>query len=709
MVDFESGEPLPFATATANELKIHSIVNEKGYFLFPKVNAGMVSVTIELIGFEGLTVEVFILPDSSHELTFALHRMEVALPEAKIVGEKYVSSRLSPAGYKRFDLDALQYTPAGVMADPLRILYTLPGVASTGDINTKFFVRGGSNDQNLILLENIPIYNPFRSLGLFSTIDQDVVSALEIYRGGFGAKYGGRLSSVIHVHTREGNSKDFSATAEANLLAGKVVLEGPLPSGSFISSVRKSYNEGAIKPYTDGNDVPYNFYDVFVKINHANSEYLRFGKVTIIGYFSNDGVDAVGALRESYSFGNALLGLNWHQIWGDNLFSDVTISSSRFSGEVKASTGESLPKKNKVNDITGSWNFSYYLPSGNQFNFGLQTKSIYSNLQLMNRYKRFTVLDISGTDWSLYGEYLYDFDSDAKLTIGARLPILSITDGRTFPLEPRVALNIAVSERLTLKFSAGEYSQDMGTLTDESQLISVFDPWTILPRYLSKSYATAFSAGAFALVGTTVFELEGYYKQLSNVIEVNPDKFLPQDNDFVSASAYSYGAELYIEVPWETTISTISYSISQTTKSVGVESFTPRYDATHRLTIGSKIPIYYGMTLSAQWMFNSGMPFTPVAGYYEQLGIDFPDIDKVQEKFTLMQFAGMRNSRRLPTYHRFDVSLIKSFSIDFLSGVLGISAINTYNRNNIFYIESGTGRKVYMLPLMLTAFAKVTL
>jgi hypothetical protein len=297
--------------------------------------------------------------------------------------------------------------PTGVEADIFKVLQSSPGVSSTGDVTSRYFVRGGNSNQNLVLLNGVTVYYPFHALGIYSTIDPEMISGMEFYKGGFGPEFGGRLSSVLNVLTRDGNKNSFHASATAGLLSGKASLEGPIPGGSFLVTGRKSYYAKTLKKYLNDREAPFDFYDMSYKVNYANPALLYNGKFTAHGFSSQDMVKNDDPFKEDYSIKNNLFGLNWYQIWASPLFSEITLSTSNFAAEVLPNLSQAKRRNNFVHDITSLWNFTYIYDSRDELNFGAEHKFVSTGLNLENLYGKNISFDQSG--YSLAGYVNYKF------------------------------------------------------------------------------------------------------------------------------------------------------------------------------------------------------------------------------------------------------------------------------------------------------------
>ncbi len=249
VIDSTSGEPLPYCNIILKETKTGTTTDQRGYFFFPSLKPGLYTIVISYIGYTTEAIEVKIIRNAMAQMDIKLLPSAVTLPTLEKVGEKYNFEEKPDVSVNRIYTRELETIPKGVETDLLRSLKFLPGVSSTGDVTARYNVRGGASNQNLVLLNDIPVYSPFHALGLFSVIDPDVISVAEFYKSGFPVEYRGRLSSLLKIITKDGNKNEFGGIASGSFLSGKALVEGPIPDGSFILTGRKSYSNKILKNF----------------------------------------------------------------------------------------------------------------------------------------------------------------------------------------------------------------------------------------------------------------------------------------------------------------------------------------------------------------------------------------------------------------------------------------------------------------------------
>ncbi|MGE5435657.1 MAG: TonB-dependent receptor plug domain-containing protein, partial [Syntrophothermus sp.] len=535
----------------------------------------------------------------------------------------------------------------------------------------------------------------------------EMISVLEFYKGGFPSEYGGRLSSIANVVSKDGNKNNYSGSLNASFISGKAMLEGPIPHGSFIITGRKSYFSEVLKNYFNDKKAPFNFYDLSFKVNYSNPDFNN-GKIILHGFISRDDLNNNDPKSEDYFVANKLFGLNWYQIWGSPLMSNFSLSYSQYGAQVFPNLSTAKPRRNSVDDVSMNFDFTYMYQSKDELHFGLQNTFLSTDLILQNLYGANTNIASNGTMIKGYVNYkLYRYDNWG-FDIGARMNFFSASKRRPFLFEPRINIIFRPMHTLSLKAAIGRFSQEIVSLTNENELISIFEPWTIVPSYLDPPEATHFILGAeYYLNESFSMQVEGYYKLLSSLFDLNPRKFSARDYDYINISGRAYGIEGLIKYQFGSVYVQSSYTLSWAFKENRDIVTIPRYDVRHSINILAGISLGAGWEVNFNWSFNSGMPFRPIAGYYDRLMINPWESNYLFGDYVPVTYWSETNNKRLPYYHRLDLSISKDFRISKADVSLGASIINAYNQKNVFYFNKDSGEKVYMLPFFPSATLKV--
>ncbi|MCK6605334.1 MAG: TonB-dependent receptor [Ignavibacteriaceae bacterium] len=709
VTDSTNGESVIYANILVKGTNIGAATDIRGYYYLPGIPSGKQKITVSYIGYRTTEIEVVIYAGKINQVDVQLSPAKIELETISVTADKQVKPNETNLGLEQITIRQIQAIPAGIEADVLRALKTSPGVSGTSDITSRYYVRGGGSDQNVVLLNNAVLYNPFHALGLFSVIDPDMISVLEFYKGGFTSEYGGRISSVLNLVTRDGNKKSFSASAAASTLSAKFNLESPIPDGSVMITGRKSYRPEALDKFLNDKNAPFDFYDYSFKINYSNPKIYQNGKFTVHGFFSSDKVKNNDPFKEDYTFENQVYGLNWYQVWASPLFSHMSFTVSRFEGEVIPNNTATKPRKNSVSDFSSNWDFTYMFDSKDELQAGFHNKILSTELAQKNLFGSTTDIKIRGLDMALYVKYKYLRNDNLGIDFGTRLNLIQPSKRRSDLLEPRLSITYTPLAAFAVKASIGKYSQSVATLSNEQELISIFEPWVIIPDYLAPASAThAISGIDYYITDKIKFSAEGYYKWIDNLIDINELKFTSRDPDFISVSGKAYGVDVVLDVRYPDFYFKTSYSLAYTYKQKDGVDYFPKYDSRHSVNVLFGFQFLGGFQFNAVWQLTSGYPYTPIAGFFDKLQIDdFWRQTYIQSPWVGAYLFGAKNSYRLPVYHRLDMGLSRKFEIGPLKITADVSVINVYDRKNIFYYEKDTGEIVYMLPFLPSASLRI--
>lgn len=712
VTDSTNGEPLAFCNVFIPEIGIGTSTDQRGYYLLNDIpSMNRYTILFSYIGYKTKEIDVSIQRGRITELDVDLVPSSYEFGTVEKVENKITQQDKMDLGVERLTLRDLESLPQSVESDIIRSLKHLPGVASTGDISAKYYVRGGTGDQNLILLNGITLYNPFHALGLFSVVDAEMVNSVEFFKGDFPAEYGSRLSSVMNVFTKNGNKNRISATSSLSLMTGKVMIEGPIDHGSFILTGRKSYSTAVLDNFLTEDDVPVDFYDFSFKANYANQEFIENGRFSVFGFFSGDNFNDPKPRSEDYRWRNNLFGLEWVQIYDKPFFSRFQFSYSNFVGEVLSDGSNIKPRYNAVTDFTFAAEFTLVLESEDQITVGLDFKNIKTELEQENENASLVELSDFSGNYILYSKYeLMRFD-EIGIDAGLRMYMSGLSEKGGFSIEPRIKGFWNPVKPLLFKASVGSYRQEIATITDENEVISLFDPWTIYPDYLEATRSLNFSAGVeYFLSSSTNLSLEGYYKKVNNLAAINERKIFPDDPPLINGDGKSYGLESKVSVSLNQFTFSAAYTLSWAYKIINGVEFFPKYDSRHNVDLTASYLLGDGWKFGITWTYNSGYPFTPLRGYFDRYEIvNFFEDNPAADQYTIFTILGNKNTQRLPDYHRMDVSVSKEFELGFVRGEISGSIINVYDRANIFYFKRETGERVNMLPFLPTASIKIIL
>lgn len=713
VIDSRTGEVLIYANVFIKQLERGTSTNEQGYFILTSLPPDKnYTAIISYVGYEEKTLNFVIEKNRVTNLNVKLTPSDFEIQTVEKVGKRVIETNVTDVGLRVISIKELETIPQGVELDLFRSLQHVSGVKTTGDISSRYYVRGGAADQNLILLDGVAVYNPYHALGIFSVFDPEIVNSMELYKGGFPAEFGGKVSSVLNIITKDGNKNKLSAKGSVSLLSAKAVLEGPIPHGSFIISGRKTHSNNIFKKFLNDQNVPLDFNDFSFKLNYSNQEFSKGTKFVIHGFSSQDNINRDSQFSEDYQWKNSLFGFRWYQVASNSpVFFNLGFSVSNYSGQIFPKLSSVRPQLNDVKDISFNANFNYVFESRDEIIVGFDVKDLSTKIQLENNRGAISNISSKGSQIAVFAKYKFLQFDNLGIDIGARLNLAQLADKPGNLIDPRINLTYTPIPIVSFKFAWGKYQQDLITLTREDQILTLFEPWLITPDYLDPTSSTHYIGGI-----TTHFhenltiKLEAYYKETDNLAVINENKIFSNDRDFVKGNGESYGWEAFLGYNDQYINFTTSYSNSWSYKEVNNWLYYPKYDIRHTLNIGLGINIGKGWLISGMWVYNSGLPFTQLTGYYDKYVISDIYFDEnyfdSTEPYTLI---GDKNIARLPDYHRLDVTLSKKLTLGPINMAVNFSILNVYDRKNILYFNRDTGERVNMLPFLPSATIKVEL
>ncbi len=707
--DSTTNEVLSYCNIFVEDLNVGASTNDRGFFFIPSLPAyKKYSIRISYIGYQTKLINVNVYEDQITAVNIQLAPSVIRLQSVEKVGEKY-KLNTSDISLDKIFLRDLEKIPQSVENDLFRSLQRLPGVSFTGDVSARYYVRGGSSDQNLILLNDAPVYSPFHALGLFSAIDPDVINVAEFYKGGFPLEFNGGISSLLRIISKDGNKQEYHGNASASLLSGKVLLEGPIPDGSFIIAGRKSYSTEVLKKFLNNDDIPIDFYDLSFKINYSNSDVMQDAKFTLHGFISGDNLTNSDPLKEDFKWTNKIFGFNYFQWVTDSpIFYEFFVYQSDFTSEVIPKFSSAKSNKNNLTDYTAGGNLTYKFDNRDEFSIGMKFINIKTNLALENSKGALAVIDAEGTNVSIFGKFkLLQFDNFG-VDLGSRINFTRLAVGTPGQIssEPRLNLSYKLIPGIDISTSVGIYQQELTTISDENEVISIFSPWIIIPKYLNPERAAHYIAGIKLKPENYLsFSFEGYYKIINNFASLNDKKYFESDPDLIAGKGEAYGMEFSADYSTDNWSGTLGYTLAWAFKELNGVRYYPRYDSRHTVNLSFNYNFGDDWSAGVIWNYSSGFPFTQVLGYYNKLYIE--NLGARIFNFIPFTILDDRNTARLPDYHRLDLNISKKLKLWNFDVSTDISFVNVYDRKNLFYFDLTTGNRINMLPFLVTATIKI--
>lgn len=704
VVDSISGERIPLATVYLPGIGKGASTNSRGFYLIPSVPNGTHELVVRALGFESYSRHVVV--SGSEPLTVDIQLLEhpIELMETVVEGGRDVDSLQVRASVHTLGRKELRSVPMIVQEDVFRSLQVLPGVLSASDVSSKFYVRGGAGDQNLILLDGMKIYSPFHAFGIFSIFDPDIIKSTEVHTAAFPAGYGGRLSSVIALTTRGGHRSEISGKVDMNSMASKVHLEGPAGSNNtWLVSARKSLFDNTFR-YFLKDPLPISFYDVFFKGTLGISS---VGRQSVQGFLSGDDITPDDPSEPDYSWRNQALGFSISGLVDDRIYFDATAYSTRFRANrnAKGST-ESFDAESNVEDIGLRMELTFYGESRDLIHGGFE----FSVPKTENTFTTVSSLEQSfvrtDAEFWIWCRYITSFGR-LQMDVGLHTEIgLLVKDGPwTTSLQPRVNLSFPLAESWRIVFGYGVTTQNIITISNEDDVINLFEAWLSLPDDLrpeeSHHYVIGLEGVPFLPV---VASIQSYYKSFRSIALYNRQKTLPSQPDFVKGKGESYGMESLLRYASSLVDLYLSYTLGWTTVTSGGLSYSPRYDRRHTINALGVYHVLPDMDVALRWEFGSGYPFSQTVGYYERLKLTgLGGGGQMEAAGSPYAILGSRNAVRLPAYHRLDASLTYRFVVASMRGTAGVHASNIYNRKNILLYDRKTGERINMISFAPSA------
>lgn len=706
VVDSATGERIPYATVVVKPINRGAATNLSGFYIIPGVPFGTYVIVASAVGYSTVLKTVRVRGAEPVTLGFSLPQSPVELSEVVVQGERSLE-KLDAASLHVLGQDDVQKVPGVGQEDLLRAMQVLPGVGSTADVSSKFYVRGGAGDQNLILLDGMKIYNPYHAFGIFSVFDPDIIRTAEVFTGAFPAGYGNRLSSVVNLTTKQGNVSRVAATSELNFLAAKALVEGPIGGNdSWIVSGRKSLFDGSYKHFV-GSSLPISFYDLFFKGTIGTET----GRASGRGFISGDRIVSDNPDEPDYSWENRSFAASVSGLANDRLYVDALAYSSSFTvtQDAKASSvvrsAESSILDNGVRlDLSLHTDAQDLFDAGFEFDF---PEYDYKYSTPVDERLEFNSIETELWLWFRYVKQFGRFKADVGLHVDA----LSLFDNGPGlgALEPRVSVHYKLSDLWTASLAYGTFDQREVTISNEDDIISLFEAWIPIPTGLKPEEAHHYVFGVEGLPASNFsLSVQTYLKNYPSLVVYNREKLYPTDPDFINGTGKAYGTEFLARFNLSVVEAYLSYSLAWSRVTNDGLTYPPRYDRRHTINLLGVVHPLRDVDVAVRWEFGSGYPYTQSAGYYDRLlfgGIGNGQlIGESGQPYSILE---EKNAARLPAYYRIDASATYHFVLSPFRGSVGASFANLTDRKNILSYDRKTGQRINMLDFFPSATLKM--
>ncbi|MRH99370.1 TonB-dependent receptor plug domain-containing protein [Kriegella sp. EG-1] len=732
--DVSNGETLFGASVFLKGTTLGVITNEYGFYSLtaPK---GEYTLNISYLGYTEINKEVSL--NSNQKLDFEIAEFANELEEVVITAEEPERAILKKPemSVAKMNIATVKQMPVVLgEVDVLKSLQMLPGVTNNGEGTGGFHVRGGAGDQNLVLLDEAIIYNTSHMFGFFSVFNADAIKDVKLYKGGIPARFGGRVSSVLDVRQKDGNSKKFEATGGIGIISSRLAIEAPLfkEKGSFIIAGRRSYADLLLKAAGEDNSV--SFYDLNLKTNYNINDN---NKLYLSGYFGRDAFNIGDTFDAQY--GNTTGNLRWNHIFNEKLFSNLSLIASKYDYKLGITAAE-FDWLSSINNYNLKYDLKYYFSDAFKLDFGLSgiyydfdpgqinptsetsavneytldrkkafESGVYVNAEhkLTDRLNAQYGLRISGFT-RFGGQSLVDYANDQPVVYNPSLDIYErgTSVGETYyeksesvesftNFEPRVSLAYELNEVSSLKAGFSRVAQYIHLLSNTSSATPL-DVWTPSGKFIKPQLSNQYALGYFRNFKDKAYslEVETYFKNTDNRIDyIDGSDLIGQntiETEILNGESRAYGLELLLRKNEGDFTGWVAYTLSKseqrtpggTAGGLGIndgEWYDSYYDRTHDISVSGAYKLNDKLSFGANLVFQTGRPVTYPNGQYEYEGI------------SVASYAE-RNSDRLPAYHRLDLSVNykpnrkpeKRFKGEWVLGIY-----NAYNRKNAASISFG--------------------
>jgi len=720
--DEKSGEAVAYANVLLNGTSYGTTTNDEGFFILADLPTGDYNADISFIGYEEISIPVSVSKSKINYYKVNLTEASVSLGTVNISATRTQAKtevRVSKIQVSKKQIKALPST--GGDADIIQYLQVLPGIISTGDQGGQLYIRGGSPVQNKILLDGLTIYNPFHSIGFYSTFETELIRNVDVLTGGFNAEHGGRISAVVDISTREGSKKRIGGQLSASPFMAKAIIEGPIAkladdkgSATFILTSKKSIIEETSKriyQYAGVNDsigLPFGFTDTYGKLSFVTSNGSKFH---LFGFNFDD------------AYNNPLVSkIDWNNSGGGLTFDVLPTSSSLTFGGIVGFTKYKIgieetdndPRSSLIREYLLGLNFNYF--GGNySLKYGIEVKSIRTEFDFTNPFG--VNLDQAQNTTELSGFLTFRKSWD-RLVIEPGVRLQYYASLGDFSPEPRLGLKWNITDRTRLKAAAGIYTQNLISVSNERDVVNLFTGFLSGPEATFQDLNgdpvdTKLQISRHAVLGieqdltdNIQINVEGYIKDYPQLVVVNRNKTDISQADYSTEEGQAYGVDFSAKYETQRWYIWATYSYGFVNRFDGEQEYPTIFDRRHNVNFLATYSLGADKEwlLSARWNMGSGFPFTKTQGFYNQTpftdGIGTDYVTGNPDNVGII-YSEERNGGRLPYYHRLDLSIQRTFTFSDWSNLEVVAGVsNAYNRENIFYFDRVRFDRVNQLPII---------
>jgi hypothetical protein len=737
VTDDGSGERMIDATVYEKASYAGTTTNNYGFFSLP-LTPGRAQIVVSYLGYNAITADVNLTRDTVINFSLTMSSSEI---DAVTVTASGRQSKVESAQMSMIDIPVDKFLRLPVIfgeADVLKVIQLLPGVQSGTEGSTGIYVRGGGPDQNLFLLDGVPVYNASHLFGFMSVFNPDAMKSVQLYKGGFPARYGERLSSVVDIRMKEGNEKELHGSFAIGLVSSKLSLEGPIikDKTAFIISARRTYYDVLAQPFImaanrnsdSRNTGGYYFYDLNTKINHKFSERSR---LYLSSYLGRDRAYTRSRSKPNYydenndryeydenyglGWGNIITSLRWNYLFSNKLFSNTTLTYSKYNFNVDIeSSATNLTTNEKeldyfkyfsgIEDLGVKIDFDYYLSTRHSVKFGAgYTRHFFKPGVTTYRYDpmdeatgidtTFGDVKIRANEVILYTEDSFDITPRIKMNAGIRMSLFNVQDTSYFVLQPRLSVRYLVNDDLSFKVSYSKMAQFVHLLTTSAVSLPT-DLWLPVTRRFEPpvSHQVAIGSG-FRLPGQLEVTMEAFYKTMDNLIEYKEGASFGGtgsgwESKVEKGRGWAYGGEVLLEKNYGKMTGWIGYTLSWTERQFENLNFgrvfPAKYDRRHDISVAATYKFSNRVDAGLVWVYGTGNAATLGVMEYPSENIMNPDYYFYYYTY-VTDYPG-RNNYRTPSYHRLDLGVNLHKKKKRGMRTWSFSVYNAYCRLNPFFI-----------------------
>ena len=719
--DKSSAQPVAFATVQIEGASMGAATDINGFFSIANIPVGAYQLRVTYLGYNDYTAKINIAKGEIVYQTIYLEESGTNLDEVVISGKKEQAKTEVQVSKLTVTPKQIRALPAtGGQPDIAQYLTVLPGVIFTGDQGGQLYIRGGSPVQNRILLDGMTIYNPFHSIGFFSVFETELIRNVDVLTGGFNADYGGRISAIVDVKTREGNRKRLSGLVSASPFQAKALIEGPIvplkeeggASVSFVLTGKKALiDQTANTFYNYVNDtagIPFNYRDLYGKIS------LLAGNGSKLNFFGFNYDDRVHYPITDFGWKSSGGGFDFTLIpTNSNTIVSGTLTYSKYDSHIEEA--DRKPRTSGINGFYAGLNFTNF-DRNNELKYGIELNGFRTDFSYVNFLGYpFTQFE-NTTEISFYLRWKRKI-GPLVIEPGFRLQYYQSLNNAS--PEPRLGLKYNITDYLRFKAAAGVYSQNLLSTVNERDIVNLFvgflsgpeeeffKPGSTTERVDHRLQKAIHGVTGFEVDITNNFEVnvEGYYKDFTQLIALNRNKLELSDPDYVTETGNAYGLD--VSLKWEARRFYVwgAYSLGFVNRDDGQQTYPPVFDRRHNLNLVTTYQMGKKKLweLGARWNFGSGFPFTRTQGFFTTYNFNDGIVtDVLGGNGDLgIVYADQRNGGRLPYYHRLDISLKRTIEFSKHGKVeITASCTNVYDRENIFYFDRVRYDRVNQLPIL---------